>query len=65
MKTFGFNSMALRNIQPKIALCLKIALLAAEPMSFGHLGLLPAVLMSFGHLGVEIIGLLFVGYHQR
>ena len=41
--TFGFNRTALRDTQPKLhsmfcALFLKIALLAAELMSFGHIG---------------------------
>ena len=40
--TFGFNRTALRAIQPKLhsmfcVLFMKIALSAAEPMSFGHL----------------------------
>ena len=42
MATFGFNRMALRATQPKLhsifcTLFLKIALSAAELMSFGHL----------------------------
>ena len=43
LATFGFNRIALRATQPKLhamfcALFLKIALSAAELMSFGHLG---------------------------
>ena len=59
LATFGFNRMAQRATQPKLysmfcALLLKIALSAAE-------------LMSFGHLGVAIwpVGPLFVGCRQR